>query len=46
MLERSEQHLQDGQHGLRIVHPFFAQIMSQQMRQTMQMKPSEAKRVT
>jgi hypothetical protein len=37
--------MQDGQHGLRIFHPFFAQIMHQQMQHQMQMERSEANRV-
>jgi hypothetical protein len=37
--------MQDGQHGLRIFHSFFAQIMPQQMRNSMQMERSEVNRV-
>jgi hypothetical protein len=36
---------QDGQDSLRIFHPFFAKIMSQQMPHSMQMESSEANRV-
>jgi hypothetical protein len=36
---------QDGQHSLRIFHPFLAQIMRQQMQHTIQMEQSKTNRV-
>jgi hypothetical protein len=36
---------QGGENGLRIFHPFFAQIMREQMRYPMQMERSEANKV-
>jgi hypothetical protein len=37
--------MQNGQQGLRIFHPFLAQIMHQQIRHSIQMEWSEANRI-